>query len=153
MPLRAHELILVFGSPKFFPQKSVGHEPVHSYTKHGSDGSNYGRTHRGWSGGGNTERLHRSVVRFPVVPNDGRREARVHPTQKPVALFEYLILIFAEPGELILDPFCGSGTTAIAAVKHGRNFICIDTDLAMIENARRRLKRESGTLVGAPEVH
>lgn len=139
MPLRAHELILVFGSPKYFPQKSTGHRPVHTYIKHRPDGTNYVKTRCGWSGGGSTERYPRSVVRFPVVRNDGSGEPKIHPTQKPVVLFEYLVLTFTEPGDLILDPFCGSGTTAVAAVTHGRSFICFDKDAAMVEKARSRL--------------
>jgi DNA modification methylase len=152
MPLRAHESILVFGLPKYFPQMSTGHKPVHSYTKHTSDGTNYGKTKREWTGGGSTERYPRSVVRFPVVGNNGSGEPKLHPTQKPVALFEHLVLTFTEPGELILDPFCGSGTTAVAAVRHRRNFICMDQNQAMIEKARCRLESETGTLGRTPGI-
>ena len=137
MPLRAHELILVFNQAKYFPQMSGGHRPVNSYTKH-HDGSNYGAT-KTWSGGGRTTRYPRSVVRFDVVPNDGHGEKRYHPTQKPLALFEYLLLTHTAPGEIILDPFCGVGTTALAARKHQRNFICIERDPDTIEKAKKRL--------------
>jgi site-specific DNA-methyltransferase (adenine-specific) len=59
----------------------------------------------------------------------GQRQSIVHPTQKPVALFEYLIKTYTNEGETVLDNCSGSGTTAIAAVNTGRRFICIEKDL------------------------
>ncbi len=58
MPLRQHESILVFYRrlPIYHPQKATGHAPVHSFTKHTTDGSNYGHTKRGINGGGQTDR-------------------------------------------------------------------------------------------------
>jgi site-specific DNA-methyltransferase (adenine-specific) len=64
---------------------------------------------------------------------------KVHPTQKPVALFEYLIRTYTRPGELVLDATCGSGTTGLAARNCGRQFVCGDTSLKYVEIARRRL--------------
>jgi site-specific DNA-methyltransferase (adenine-specific) len=62
-----------------------------------------------------------------------------HPTQKPVALFEYLIKTYTQVGETVLDMVCGSGTTAIAARKTGRNFICGDITPEYVQIARKRL--------------
>jgi site-specific DNA-methyltransferase (adenine-specific) len=56
------------------------------------------------------------------------RQLGLHPTQKPVALFEYLIKSFTKPGDLVLDNCAGSGTTAIAALNTGRRYICIEKD-------------------------
>lgn len=53
-------------------------------------------------------------------------EVGIHPTQKPVALFEYLIRTYTNPGELVLDNCAGSGTTAIAAMQSGRRWVCIE---------------------------
>jgi site-specific DNA-methyltransferase (adenine-specific) len=61
-----------------------------------------------------------------------------HPTQKPVALFVWCLENYSNPGDLILDPFCGSGTTAIACHRTGRRFICIDKEQAYIDIAKRR---------------
>ncbi|WP_242808173.1 site-specific DNA-methyltransferase [Bacillus sp. N447-1] len=121
MPMRAHESILVFYKklPTYNPIKTTGHTPVNSYTKHQDDGSNYGKTKIGISGGGSTERYPRSVQRFSA---DKQKEA-MHPTQKPVALFEYLIKTYTNEGETVLDNCMGSGTTAAAAVNTNRNFI------------------------------
>lgn len=62
-----------------------------------------------------------------------------HPTQKPVALFEYLIRTYTQPGEVVLDNCIGSGTTAVAAINTGRNFIGIEQDAGYVEIARRRI--------------
>lgn len=51
-----------------------------------------------------------------------------HPTQKPVALFEYLIRTYTNPGEVVLDNTAGSGTTAVAAERSGRRWVCIERD-------------------------
>lgn len=53
---------------------------------------------------------------------------RLHPTQKPIEALEPLIAVFCEPCGLVLDPFCGSGSTLVAARRIGRNFICIELD-------------------------
>jgi site-specific DNA-methyltransferase (adenine-specific) len=51
-----------------------------------------------------------------------------HPWAKPVTLMEKLVLIYTNPGDLVFDPFCGSGTTGIACKKHGRRFIGCETN-------------------------
>jgi site-specific DNA-methyltransferase (adenine-specific) len=64
-----------------------------------------------------------------------------HPTQKPVMLLERVVLASSLPGDLVLDPFCGSGTTGVAALLHGRRFIGIDTDKGFLRDlAIPRLK-------------
>jgi site-specific DNA-methyltransferase (adenine-specific) len=66
-------------------------------------------------------------------------ERGFHPTQKPVNLFGYLIKTYSNPGETILDPFAGSGTTALAAHATGRNFICMEREQKYCEIANKRL--------------
>jgi site-specific DNA-methyltransferase (adenine-specific) len=77
-------------------------------------------------------RVPRSIIKFNT-------ERGFHPTQKPVALFEYLIRTYTNPGETILDPFAGSGTTALAAHATGRQFICMERDRKYCEIANKRL--------------
>ena len=139
MPLRSHESILVFYSklPAYNPQKTTGHKPVNSYTKHSTDGSNYGKTKTGISGGGQTDRFPTSVIKIPVVNNDSKE--KFHPTQKPVVLFEYLIKTYTNSGDIVLDNCIGSGTTAVACVNTGRRFIGIDADEKYCEIAKSRL--------------
>lgn len=64
---------------------------------------------------------------------------RVHPTQKPIKLMEYLIQNYTNPGDTILDPFMGSGTTGVAAIQTGRNFIGIEKDQEYFKIAQRRI--------------
>ena len=64
---------------------------------------------------------------------------RIHPTQKPVKLFEWCLdKAKLKPGATVLDCFCGSGTTAIACYNRGFNFICLDSDPDMIKQAQNR---------------
>lgn len=72
--------------------------------------------------------------RYPIP------RARRHPTQKPLSLFCDLVIKHSRAGDLVIDPFVGSGTTAIAAVSNGRRFAGCDIDTAYIETARRRLR-------------
>ena len=68
------------------------------------------------------------------------RSNRVHPTQKPVALMEYLIRTYTNEGETVLDNCMGSGTTGVACVKMGRKFIGIELDPTYFEIAKKRIK-------------
>ncbi len=137
MPMKAHENILVFYKklPTYNPQKTTGHTPVHSYTKHQDDGSNYGKTLIGISGGGSTERYPRSVQ---VFKTDKQKEA-LHPTQKPVSLLEYLIKTYTNEGETVLDNCMGSGSTGVACINTNRNFIGIELDDNYFNIAKNRI--------------
>jgi DNA modification methylase len=68
--------------------------------------------------------------------------SKVHPTQKPLSLMEYLIESSSNEGDLIFDPFCGSGTTCVAAKRLGRRYIGIDISPEYCEIARKRLEAE-----------
>ena len=65
---------------------------------------------------------------------------RLHPTQKPIEALEPLIAAFCEPHGLVLDPFCGSGSTLVAARRTGRNFIGIELDAGHYLTASRRIQ-------------
>lgn len=71
------------------------------------------------------------------------RERGYHPTQKPVALFEYLIKTYTTEGEVVLDNTAGSGTTAIAAHRAGRRWVCIERDPVYFGKACERILRET----------
>lgn len=138
MPMKAHENILVFYKklPKYNPIKTTGHTPVHAYTKHQDDGSNYGKTKAGISGGGSTERYPRSVQKFKT---DKQKEA-LHPTQKPVELLEYLIKTYTDENEVVLDNCMGSGSTGVACLKTNRRFIGMELNEEYFEIAQTRIK-------------
>ena len=74
------------------------------------------------------------MLQQPGAPRD-RRE---HPTQKPVGVMLWIIENYTSPGETILDPFCGSGTTGVACIRTGRNFIGIEINPEYADIARRR---------------
>lgn len=64
-----------------------------------------------------------------------------HPTQKPEYLLERIIIAATEEGQVILDPFCGSGTTGVEAVRYGRKFIGIDVSEEYMETSKKRLEK------------
>jgi len=66
---------------------------------------------------------------------------RIHPTQKPVKLLEEILLIHSNENDLVLDCFCGSGSTAIACANTGRKFICFEKDKRMYELAKERIEQ------------
>jgi DNA modification methylase len=71
-----------------------------------------------------------------------------HPTQKPVALFEHFIRLHTKPGDLVVDPFAGSGSSGVAAKKLGRRWIGCDTDERWVKMARERLAATTPPLPG-----
>jgi site-specific DNA-methyltransferase (adenine-specific) len=96
---------------------------------------------------------------FPEPTNTMRcgfdkNERRVHPAQKPVKLMRALIELVTVPGQIVIDPFCGSGSTLLAAREAKRHFIGVDQDSGYCKIARARLNGEivpdSAT---APEQH
>jgi len=80
----------------------------------------------------------KNVWRLPAPGAAEKRHGR-HPTQKPVALVERALLASTDPGDLVLDPFAGSGTTGVAAIHSGRRFIGFEQDPAFARLAARRL--------------
>ena len=141
MPLKAHENILVFYKklPTYNPQGLIKKEKptINKGSRgakvNGAGGTNYGKsnkdslqTHSGYP---------RDVFSFGV---DMRPS---HPTQKPVALFEYLIKTYTNEGETVLDNCMGSGTTAIASMQTGRNYIGFELDEGYFNIANDRIDK------------
>jgi len=77
-----------------------------------------------------------------TIPTPGRQEKQhgYHPTQKPLRLLERIVRASSCRGDVVLDPFCGSGTTGVAALLHGRRFIGVEQEPRYIELSRRRLE-------------
>jgi site-specific DNA-methyltransferase (adenine-specific) len=136
MPMRAHEDICVFYKkpPIYNPQmrqgdpynKGKAHRPTEVY---GSQVSTLVKNDTGL-------RYPRTVVYFKTAESEGKVH---HPTQKPVALFEYLIKTYSNEGDIILDSCMGAGTTGLAAFKTGRRFIGIDSDPKYVDIANQRI--------------
>ena len=145
-PMKAHEKVLIFYKKKtvYHPQKTTGHSATHSYTKHTSDGSCYGKTKIGISGGGNTTRYPRDVIKFKW----DTQKSSLHPTQKPVALLEYLIKTYTNEGDVVLDNCMGSGSTCIAAINTNRHYIGFELDKGYFEIAKNRIDNITKEMVG-----
>ena len=140
MPLRRHEDVLVFSdgaatySPQLTPRPTV-RSNLGTGRQFRADGTHtYGAYHK------NDDR--ELAVFYPasiLQISNANHTDREHPTQKPVALFEYLIRTYTRPGDLVVDPFCGSGTTGVAARQLDRRFIMGDTSEEYVAIARRRV--------------
>lgn len=134
-PRKLHENVLVFSSQPsvYYPQMEIGAPYVDRPRKrgnniHASTMPNLGIVNLG--------------TRYPSSIQDfsNANNGIVHPTQKPVALFEYLIRTYTREGELVFDGVVGSGTTAVAARNCKREFICGDKELDYVLTARDRLR-------------
>ena len=143
MPLRCHEDICVFykSLPTYNPQMEDlnGREKNHpqGYGKHREYNQCYGMIKR------ITPQIYdkkhpRSIIKVPRE-HDGKQ---IHPTQKPVELLRYLIRTYTNEGETVLDSCCGSGTTAIAAIREKRNWICIEKSEEYFNIAKKRIENE-----------
>lgn len=140
-PMRQHEDILIFskdktvynpiktfGKPNKKPTTTIGADKVRNgFGKHKNVSSDYG-----------IEKFPTSIIEIEKTHS----KYVIHPTQKPVALFEYLIRTYTNPGETVLDNCAGSGTTAIAAERTGRRWICIEKDFTYWAGAYARVYAE-----------
>ncbi|WOF33041.1 site-specific DNA-methyltransferase (plasmid) [Bacillus subtilis] len=136
MPMKSHENILVFYKklPTYNPQMREGEPYVRKdCSKSSLNKGNYGKTNESHTTVNNGGRYPLSVLNFNSV------ERTVHPTQKPVELFEYLIKTYTNEGELVLDNCMGSGTTAIACINTKRNYIGFETEEEYIELINERI--------------
>ena len=152
-PLRTHEDILVFGvTPKYYPQMIKRDTPI-------KKGANKGARIFGGESGLAREDYDKKVYdeKYPdtILKFSSRSEARgLHPTQKPVALLEYLIKTYTQEGETVLDFTMGSGSTMIACLNTNRKGIGIELDKHYFDIATKRINEHkatlnSGFLVGA----
>ena len=136
MPMKAHENILVFYDrlPTYNPQKTSGH--VRKTAVKRSDVTQvYGEQQFDELPYDSTDRYPRSVLQFP----SDKQRISLHPTQKPVALMEYLIRTYTNEGETVMDNCMGSGTTGVACVNTNRNFIGIEQDAKYFTIAEQRI--------------
>ena len=136
-PMQRHENVLVFTSKgervNYFPIMELRDKPVKGCAASSSESSplkyNDGKTRI------YTHKNPQSIIVFPK-PN-----RTIHPTQKPVALLEYLIKTYTSEGELVLDNCMGSGTTAIACINTNRNYISFELNKEYYELAKNRINK------------
>ena len=136
-PMRNHELIAVFYKKQctYNPQKTYGHKLKKSYRSKDLQTDVYGKMNNDYTYE-STERYPRSIQVFST----DTQNSSLHPTQKPVALIEYLIKTYTNHGDLVLDSCAGSMTLAVAAMNTGRNYICIEKDPEIFEIGKKRVE-------------
>lgn len=134
-PNRVHENILIWttGKPTYTPQMSEG--KPYTWDSKRSKGEA-----TGFRGGGS---IHNTGTRHPRSVIKCKQQRGLHPTQKPESLFEFLIHSYSQPGDLVCDPFVGSGTTAVSAKNTGRNFIGCDISTEYVKLAISRVEEET----------
>lgn len=140
MPLKVHENILVFYKklPIYNPQFTDG-KP---YTaKQGTHSSNYGKRKDNVVSINDGYRYPRDILKFK------HDKERLHPTQKPVELLEYLIKTYTNENMLVLDNCMGSGSTGIACLNTNRRFIGIELDKAYFQIAEDRIKNHEKSIL------
>ena len=136
--MKTHENVLVFykNLPLYNAQKTTGHKPANRNSKKSpKQTTNYGAYEKVESGG-QTDRYPVSIVKFNVVNS---AHGVIHPTQKPVDLFEYFIKTYTNEGDTVLDNCIGSGTTAVACINTNRNFIGIEKEPEYFHIANKRI--------------
>ncbi len=138
MPMRATENISVFYQklPKYNPQKTPGN-PYNKGIRKANSTTNYG-DHRETLG------KNEAGYRFPtnvLYFSNANHKNILHPTQKPVALLEYLIRTYTDEGDTVLDNCMGSGSTGVASVNTNRSFVGIELNQEYYQIARERITR------------
>jgi site-specific DNA-methyltransferase (adenine-specific) len=132
-PMRAHENILIFYRKfNIYNPQGLLKKDTPTIRKGGNNGTNYGKSDKD------------AIQEFENYPNSIlkiKSEGKgFHPTQKPIALFEYLIKTYTNEGDLVLDNCAGSGTTAIACENTNRRWVCIEKDETYYAKAVQRIK-------------
>jgi site-specific DNA-methyltransferase (adenine-specific) len=134
-PMRAHEDIVVFyeGQCKYNPQMTDAEPYNKGFALRDTDA--YGKQSAILVKNDTGKRYPRSVQYFRTAESDGK----YHPTQKPIALIEWLIKTYTDKGDVVLDPCMGSGTTAIACIRTNRKFIGFEKDKKYFDIAQERI--------------
>jgi site-specific DNA-methyltransferase (adenine-specific) len=140
-PLRRHEQILCFYKKQttYNPIMEVRGKPRNkgSYNKRQGDGDMcYGKFE-------NVESFNNEYYPTSVIQvSNAVQKGKVHPTQKPVALLEYLIKTYTNEGEIVLDNCMGSGSTCVAAINTKRHYIGFELEEKYFEIAKKRIESE-----------
>lgn len=133
-PMKKHESVLVFAftTPKYHPQMRKG-KPYREFV---SETAGIGEV---YGGNKSVHKDNPDGLLLPITPIEFSCEFGHHPTQKPVALMEYLIRTYTNEGDVVLDNCMGSGTTGVAALQCGRQFIGIERELEYWLIAHQRI--------------
>lgn len=142
MPLKVCENIMVFAYggklPNYYPQKEKRDKPIKKGGNKQSSAIPIAITENSKQFG-KKEKVYDDKNPTTLLQFNCRDGRGLHPTQKPVALLEYLIKTYTNEGDIVLDNCIGSGTTAIAAINTNRQFIGIEKEEKYVEIARKRI--------------
>lgn len=133
-PMRRIEEICIFKKGKYYPQITNGHVPTNSAKGCSGEKTYYGINKRNYTGG-KTTRFPNNVLEFKCVDN----YSRLHRSEKPIALLEYLIKTYTDKNDIVLDNCAGSGATGIACINTKRNYILIEKEEKYYEIAGKRI--------------
>ena len=142
-PMKEHESVLIFsnGKPLYNAQMQERAESGKAMIKSGvkSKASNGNDVYGGANKGYDNSRQN-ADLRVPSSVQQFKRERGLHPTQKPVALMEYLIKTYTNEGNVVLDNCMGSGTTGIACLNANRSFVGMEKDETYFNIAKNRIE-------------
>ena len=141
-PLKVHENILVFAKnqTKYNPIKTDADKDKIRPIKDGATSNITGQKQIHSKDYDITKRYPKTIIIESANQKECNKLNRTHPTQKPIALFEYLIKTYTNEDDLILDNCAGSFTTAIACLNTNRNYICIEKDEKYFEIGKNRIE-------------
>lgn len=139
-PFRIHEFVFIFGKGRV----TNGTRTAMKYNPQKTAGTPYcqksGKMSENWKGGlKNIVTDNSSGLRHPKTIQKFNRDKGHHPTQKPVAMCEYLINTYTNAGDIVLDNCMGSGSTGVAALNLGRKFIGIELEQKYFDIAKSRM--------------
>lgn len=144
-PFRVHEYVFIFGKGRV----TNGTRTPMKYNPQKTEGKPYkqmsGRVSENWKGGlKNIITENKDGLRHPkTIQKFNRDKEGFHPTQKPVALLEYLIKTYTNEGDTVLDNCMGSGSTGVACLNTGRRFIGMELNDKYFEIAQKRIKEDN----------
>ena len=133
-PYKVHENVLVFSKLPHIYNTIMTEQKERTgrtYSKGVANGiQNYG----------DVRKYNKKYPKSIIEESNANQTGKVHPTQKPVALFEYLIKTYTNEGDLVLDNVAGSGTTGVACQNLNRNFILMEQEPEYVDTAKKRLE-------------
>ena len=144
-PMTKHENISIFekngNRVNYNPQMEIGKPYKRKYTPNNKNNMKFGI-----SGVETDNKGTRHPISILDFPQKWRRQDQIHPTQKPVALIEYLIKTYSNEGEMVLDFTMGSGTTGVACKHLNRSFIGIELDEEYFKIAEKRIENADSNI-------
>ena len=144
-PLRSHEMLYLFSNPSkpyksYTPQKTAGIPYNRPYNENQKPCEIYGKKRLP------TPKFNPTGDRFPLsILKYGQPDKKLHPTQKPTELCEWLIKSFSNEDDVVLDFCMGSGTTVIACINTKRHYIGIEKDADIFKIAEERIEKHKST--------